>query len=65
MFEKKCHQFHLTHTFYLLTLLHSERPKSQPLIINPIALRKAKIVYNLGLIECNRVKGEWDHFQGR
>ena len=24
--------------------------------INPIALRKAKIVYNFGLFECNRVK---------
>ena len=24
--------------------------------INPIALRKAKIVYNFGLSECNRVK---------
>ena len=31
----------------LLTLLHSE---------NPIALRKAKIVYNFGLSECNRIK---------
>ena len=25
-------------------------------IFNPIALRKAKIVYNFGLSECNRVK---------
>ena len=25
-------------------------------IINPIALRKAKIVYNYDLSECNRVK---------
>ena len=25
--------------------------------INPIALRKTKIVYNFGLSECNRVKG--------
>ena len=25
--------------------------------INPIALRKAKIVYNFGLSECNRVIG--------
>ena len=24
--------------------------------MNPIALRKAKIVYNFGLFECNRVK---------
>ena len=25
-------------------------------IINPVALRKAKIAYNFGLSECNRVK---------
>ena len=25
---------------------------------NPIALRKAKIVYNFGLTECSRVKGK-------
>ena len=25
--------------------------------LNPIALRKAKIVNNFGLYECNRVKG--------
>ena len=24
--------------------------------VNPIALRKAKIVYNFGLSECNRIK---------
>ena len=24
-------------------------------LVNPIALRKAKIVYNFGLSECNRV----------
>ena len=27
-------------------------------LLNPIALRKAKIVYNFGLSECNRVKLE-------
>ena len=27
-----------------------------PDIVNPIALRKTKIVYNFGLSECNRVK---------
>ena len=26
--------------------------------VNPIALRKAKIVYNFGLSECNRVRGK-------
>ena len=30
--------------------------KFHPPIFNPIALRKAKIVYNFGLSECNRVK---------
>ena len=27
-----------------------------PELLNPIALRKAKIAYNFGLSECNRVK---------
>ena len=27
--------------------------------LNPIALRTAKIVYNFGLSECNRVKQRW------
>ena len=26
--------------------------------VNPVALRIAKIVYNFGLSECNRVKGQ-------
>ena len=29
--------------------------KQKRTFINPIALRKANIVYNFGLIECNRV----------
>ena len=33
-------------------------------IINPIALRKAKIVYNFGLSECNRVKVNGYTFRG-
>ena len=32
--------------------------------LNPIALRKAKIVYNFGLTGCNRVKFEKDHETG-
>ena len=28
----------------------------KPALTNPVALRKAKIVYNFGLSECNRVK---------
>ena len=34
------------------------KQKSQKLsaFVNPIALRKAKIVYNFGLSECNKVK---------
>ena len=31
-------------------------PESAPIHHNPIALRKAKIVYNFGLSECNSVK---------
>ena len=30
-------------------------PEKVPIYINTIALRKAKIVYNFGLSECNRV----------
>ena len=37
---------------YPLILLPLERPN----LYNPIALRKAKIVYNFGLSECNRAK---------
>ena len=31
-------------------------PECIPIQLNPIALRKAKIAYNFGLSECNRVK---------
>ena len=37
----------------LHTIPHS---KTKVLNFNPIAFRKAKIVYNFGLSECNRVK---------
>ena len=30
--------------------------EKQKIILNPIALREAKIAYNFGLSECNRVK---------
>ena len=33
-----------------------EQQTSEYKTLNPIALRKAKIVYNFGLSECNRVK---------
>ena len=33
-----------------------------PNVLNPIALRKAKIVYKFGLSECNRVKF-WDQIE--
>ena len=32
------------------------KPGHNILVIDPIALRKAKIAYNFGLSECNRVK---------
>ena len=40
----------------LLKGVYSERKDRQMLSFNPIALRKAKIVYNFGLSERNRVK---------
>ena len=33
--------------------------RSQRMLINPIALRKTKIVYNFGLSGCNRVNKLW------
>ena len=51
----------------ILILLHSERPKciqfhlSECNIVDPIALKKAKIVCNFGLSECNRVKPQITH----
>ena len=38
--------------------------KNPTCVLNPIALRKAKTVYNFGLSECNRVKvnGEMKKF---
>ena len=41
------------HLHLLHTIPHS---KTKVLNFNPIAFRKAKIVYNFGLSECNRVK---------
>ena len=37
-------------------------PVSPTITIHPIALRKAKIVYNFSLSECNRVKGTLHDF---
>ena len=37
--------------------MKSSMEKNQDQSFNPIALRKAKIVYNFGLSECNRIKG--------
>ena len=55
MVEKK--KKHMKMYLFILTLLHSERPKLYTILyLNPVALRKAKIVYNFGLSECNRVK---------
>ena len=31
--------------------------------INPVALRKAKIAYNFGISECNRVKQNLDNYE--
>ena len=43
--------------YELLLASLDNRIISKPgLLFNPIALRKAKIVYNFGLSECSRVK---------
>ena len=36
-----------------------------PLRVSPVAHRKAKIVCNFGLSECNRVKGKWILYCGK
>ena len=38
-----------------IALLYVGNPNAEAWIFNPIALRKAKIVCNFGLSECNRV----------
>ena len=46
------------HSFQCLMLLWplaSAREILKSVSLNPIALKKAKIVYNFGLSECNRV----------
>ena len=43
-------------TFILATLYNEDQLLNKIHSFNPIALRKAKIVYNFGLSECNRVK---------
>ena len=42
--------------FFVFVFFLDKRNKGSN--INPIAVRKAKIVYNFGLSECNRVKGK-------
>ena len=44
--------------------LFNGRRKSKPCRRNPIALRTAKTPQSFGSSECNRVTGEWIHFQG-
>ena len=40
---------------FLLGNIDDLPPDNSFILVNPIALRKAKIVYNFGLSECNRV----------
>ena len=44
--------FAIVFIFPINSLVYDRKPSK----INPIALRKAKIVCNFGLSECNRVK---------
>ena len=41
---------------YLLTLLHSERPKLYTILVYNFGLSECNRVYSFGLSECNRVK---------
>ena len=54
--------FKAMHPPNILTISNKEK-FANFLLFNPIALRKSKIVYNLGLSECNRVKGKILKFQ--
>ena len=48
--------YYMIHTIRLLHSLPERKSRDfYPKIFNPIALRKAKIVYNFGLSECKRV----------
>ena len=40
----------------IIQLAHEELTNPVLMTVNPVALRKAKIVYNFGLSECKRVK---------
>ena len=42
--------------YFSLEQRFSDSPPSIQFYLNPTAFRKAKIVYNFGLSECNRVK---------
>ena len=51
----RCKIENITFGWYALACLQKQFSLFQ-FFFNPIALRKAKIVYNFGLSECNRVK---------
>ena len=53
----KMHSFCFTFTFSDNAIVKSRNEVLEIQTFNPIALRKAKIVCNFGLSECNRVKG--------
>ena len=55
--------FHLLSNMMFVLVLFKELGTSIPTKFNPIALRKAKIVYNFGLSECKRVKTKMEILQ--
>ena len=58
-FTEQILSFQIETLFSKVVLFRKAYSKSQDLsLFNPNALRKAKIVYNFGLSECNRVK-DW------
>ena len=46
---------HVSHHKIILGVKNTFKCNHKNLIFNTVALRKAKIVYNFGLSECNRV----------
>ena len=49
----------------ILSIVYYENKIYLTPFFNPIALRKAKIVYNFGLSECNRVNSEHSTFNSQ
>ena len=52
---------YFTYLYYTESLVILSVIKTEAHVLKPFALRKAKITYNFGLSECNRVKDFSSH----